>query len=260
MRHPKKRRNRERDRNRNRQNQYSPIVEEKIIGKSHVGYDASWVQPRTESQKKLLQNIHNHDITVAVGPAGTGKTFLAVHFALQMLQSGTVSRIVLTRPVVEAGEKLGFLPGDLQEKINPYLRPLYDAFNMLLGPDQTEMLIRQQVIELAPLAYMRGRTLEDSFIILDEAQNTTPEQMEMLLTRMGLNSKVVVTGDVTQIDLPKKEKSGLILLEQIIGGTNGICFQHFTEVDVVRHPVVKDIVKKYEIWKAKTETTKNEKK
>lgn len=260
MRHNKKRRNRDKHRHNPYQHQQQPTVEEKSAGKVTIDYDASWVQPRTESQKKFLQNIRNHDVTVAIGPAGTGKTFLAVYTALQMLMSGSISRIVLTRPVVEAGEKLGFLPGDLQEKINPYLRPLYDAFHILLGPDQTDALIRQQVIELAPLAYMRGRTLEDSFIILDEAQNTTPEQMEMLLTRMGLNSKVIVTGDITQIDLPKKEKSGLIVLEQIIGQTNGICFQHFTDADVVRHPVVKEIVKKYEIWKAKIETTKNEKK
>jgi len=209
------------------------------------------VRPRGERQKEYLEAIFDHDMVVSVGPAGTGKTFLAVAAALRALELGLVERIILTRPVVEAGEKLGFLPGDLYEKVHPYLRPLYDAFRSLLGPDKFRALKDDEILEIVPLAYMRGRTLEDAFIILDEAQNTGSEQMKMFLTRMGMNSKVVVTGDVTQIDLKEKSQSGLVQIMQALRKIPAIKFVQFTRDDVQRHPLVKEIVQAYEGWEAR---------
>ena len=204
------------------------------------------IKPRTPNQAQYIANILDHDITFGVGPAGTGKTYLAVAMAVKAFKAKDVSRIVLTRPAVEAGEKLGFLPGDLQQKVDPYLRPLYDGLFDMLGAETYERLVEKQIIEVAPLAYMRGRTLDDSFIILDEAQNTTPEQMKMFLTRMGVGSKVVVTGDVTQIDLPDRTRSGLVDALQILKNVDGIAQCYFTEKDVVRHRLVQEIIKAYE--------------
>jgi phosphate starvation-inducible protein PhoH and related proteins len=203
------------------------------------------VRPSTAGQKRYTDAIDSSIITFGIGPAGTGKSYLAVAQAVQALQRRQVQRIVLTRPAVEAGEHLGFLPGDLMAKVDPYLRPLYDALFEMVGPDGAQRLIANGTIEVAPLAFMRGRTLNDSFIILDEAQNTTPEQMKMFLTRMGFNSKVVVTGDVTQIDLNGRH-SGLVTIEQILGHVEGIAFVHLTAKDVVRHRIVADIVSAYE--------------
>lgn len=204
------------------------------------------IRPKTLGQKEYLQAIRKNTITFGVGPAGTGKTYLAVAMAVKAFKSKDVSRIILTRPAVEAGEKLGFLPGDLQQKVDPYLRPLYDGLFDMLGAETFERLLEKQVIEVAPLAYMRGRTLDDSFIILDEAQNTTPEQMKMFLTRMGNGSHVVVTGDVTQIDLPDKVRSGLVDALQVLRDVEGIAQIYFSEKDVVRHRLVQEIVKAYE--------------
>jgi phosphate starvation-inducible protein PhoH and related proteins len=201
---------------------------------------------RTPRQKQYIQNILEHDITFAIGPAGTGKTYLGVACAVDALERDTVKRIVLVRPAVEAGERLGFLPGDLAQKVDPYLRPLYDALYDLLGFDKTGKLFERGAIELAPLAYMRGRTLNHSFVILDEAQNTTPEQMKMFLTRIGFGSKAVVTGDVTQIDLARGQKSGLIVAQKILAQVRGIAFSAFKSDDVVRHPLVQRIVDAYE--------------
>ncbi len=201
---------------------------------------------RTPMQRNYIRSILGHDISFGVGPAGTGKTYLAVAAAVDALERGAVDRIVLTRPAVEAGEKLGFLPGDLSQKVDPYLRPLYDALFDLLGTDRTHRLLERQDIEIAPLAYMRGRTLNSSFVILDEAQNTTPEQMKMFLTRIGFGSKAVVTGDATQIDLPKGQKSGLIEAARILRDVRGISVTYFTAADVVRHPLVARIVDAYE--------------
>jgi phosphate starvation-inducible protein PhoH and related proteins len=203
-------------------------------------------RPKTAGQRRYVEAIHRHPITFGIGPAGTGKTYLAVAMAVQALTTKRVKRLVLTRPAVEAGEKLGFLPGDLQAKIDPYLRPLYDALYDMLPPDRIDLLLEQNVIEVAPLAFMRGRTLNDAFIILDEAQNTTGEQMKMFLTRMGFNSTVVVTGDRTQVDLPGNVPSGLRVAERILGGIDGIAFTHFDEGDVVRHPLVASIIRAYE--------------
>jgi len=201
---------------------------------------------RTPQQVKYIENILAHDITLGVGPAGTGKTFLAVACAVDALERDQVKRIVLVRPAVEAGERLGFLPGDLAQKVDPYLRPLYDALYDLAGFDKTAKLLERGTIELAPLAYMRGRTLNHAFIILDEAQNTTPEQMKMFLTRIGFGAKAVVTGDVTQIDLQRGQKSGLIEARRILDGVRGIAFSDFTAADVVRHPLVARIIDAYE--------------
>ncbi|RJF99449.1 PhoH family protein [Noviherbaspirillum saxi] len=201
---------------------------------------------RTPHQNQYLKAILEHDVTIGVGPAGTGKTYLAVACAVDALERDAVKRIVLTRPAVEAGERLGFLPGDLTQKVDPYLRPLYDALYDLLGFDKTQKMFEKQVIEIAPLAYMRGRTLNHAFIILDEAQNTTPEQMKMFLTRIGFGSKAVVTGDVTQIDLQRTQKSGLVDAVQILKNVRGIAFTYFTSADVVRHPLVARIVDAYE--------------
>jgi phosphate starvation-inducible protein PhoH and related proteins len=201
---------------------------------------------RTPRQRQYIQDILDHDITFAVGPAGTGKTYLAVACAVDALERDTVKRIVLVRPAVEAGERLGFLPGDLAQKVDPYLRPLYDALYDLLGFDKAGKLFERGAIELAPLAYMRGRTLNHSFVILDEAQNTTPEQMKMFLTRIGFGSKAVVTGDVTQIDLARGQKSGMVAVQRILAGVRGIAFNSFKSDDVVRHPLVQRIVDAYE--------------
>ncbi|OEZ55118.1 MULTISPECIES: PhoH family protein [unclassified Duganella] len=201
---------------------------------------------RTPHQIRYLRNILEHDISFGVGPAGTGKTYLAVACAVDALERDAVKRIILTRPAVEAGERLGFLPGDLAQKVDPYLRPLYDALYDLLGFDRTQKMFEKQVIEIAPLAYMRGRTLNHAFVILDEAQNTTVEQMKMFLTRIGFGSKAVVTGDVTQVDLHKSQKSGLVDAIQVLKDVRGIAFSHFNSEDVVRHPLVARIVDAYE--------------
>ena len=200
---------------------------------------------RTPRQTQYLNQIQSHDITFGIGPAGTGKTYLAVASAVDSFERGNVKRIVLVRPAVEAGERLGFLPGDLSQKVDPYLRPLYDSLYDLMGYEKVGKLFERSAIEIAPLAYMRGRTLNDAFIILDEAQNTTPEQMKMFLTRMGFGSRAVVTGDSTQIDLPKGQKSGLNEAEAILKKVKGIAFTHFESEDVVRHPLVQRIVKAY---------------
>ncbi len=204
------------------------------------------VVPKNINQKKYLKFIQKNDIVFGVGPAGTGKTYLAVAAALKCLQDKSIEKVILTRPAVEAGEALGFLPGDLQEKLLPYLRPLYDAMNDMLGADETLRLMERQIIEIAPLAYMRGRTLSNAFVILDEAQNTTMEQMMMFLTRLGENSRMIVTGDITQIDLPKNKKSGLKGALEILGGIDGIKLFYFDAGDVVRHPLVTKIVAAYE--------------
>ena len=201
---------------------------------------------RTPNQVAYLKDIVGHDITFGIGPAGTGKTYLAVACAVDALERDAVKRIVLVRPAVEAGERLGFLPGDLAQKVDPYLRPLYDALYDLMGFDKVAKLFERTTIEVAPLAYMRGRTLNHSFIILDEAQNTTPEQMMMFLTRIGFGTKAVVTGDVTQIDLARGQKSGLIESARILAGVRGIAFRHFTSADVVRHPLVQKIIDAYD--------------
>ena len=206
---------------------------------------------RTPRQRDYIAAMLAHDVTVAIGPAGTGKTYLAVAAAVDALERDIVKRIVLTRPAVEAGERLGFLPGDLAQKVDPYLRPLYDALFDLLGFDKTQRLLERQTIEIAPLAYMRGRTLNQAFVILDEAQNTTREQMKMFLTRIGFGSKAVVTGDVTQIDLPRGTASGLIEAQHVLAEVRGIAFTYFTSADVVRHPLVGRIVEAYEAAQAR---------
>ena len=211
------------------------------------------VKAKTLGQKNYIDQISAHTVVFGVGPAGTGKTYLAVAMAVKAFRAKEVSRIILTRPAVEAGEKLGFLPGDLQQKVDPYLRPLYDALFEMLGPDNFQKYQEKGSIEVAPLAYMRGRTLDDSFIILDEAQNTTPEQMKMFLTRLGFNSKIVVTGDITQIDLPDGKKSGLKEAIRILKNIDDIKTVRFSEKDVVRHRLVQDIIKAYE----KAEKPKN---
>ncbi|MDI6710018.1 MAG: PhoH family protein [Thermoanaerobacterales bacterium] len=204
------------------------------------------IRPKTLGQMRYVQAIREKDIVFAIGPAGTGKTYLAVVMAVRALRNKEINRLILTRPAVEAGEKLGFLPGDLQEKVDPYLRPLYDALYDILGLENTQRYLDRHIIEIAPLAYMRGRTLEDAFIILDEAQNTTPEQMKMFLTRLGFGSKAVVTGDVTQVDLPKGQASGLVDAQRILTGVEGIAFAYFTGADTIRHPLVIEIVRAYE--------------
>ncbi|HVR27931.1 MAG TPA: PhoH family protein [Thermoanaerobaculia bacterium] len=204
------------------------------------------VTPRSINQKQYLEAMREQDLVFAIGPAGTGKTYLAVAVAATFLLEKRVRRLVLTRPAVEAGEKLGFLPGDLVEKVNPYLRPLYDALYDIIGFDRVGRMIERSIIEIAPLAFMRGRTLNDSFIILDEAQNTTPEQMKMFVTRIGFGSKAVVTGDITQVDLPAGRASGLVHARGVMSGVEGIAFTNFTEKDVVRHPLVQRIVSAYD--------------
>ena len=210
------------------------------------------VTPKTLNQKLYLEAIEKYDMVFGIGPAGTGKTYLAVSMAVRALLDKKVNRIVLTRPAVEAGERLGFLPGTLQEKIDPYLKPLYDALYDMLDVERVDRHLERGIIEIAPIAFMRGRTLNDSFVILDEAQNTTPEQMKMFLTRIGYNSKAVITGDITQIDLPTGKLSGLIEARNIISGVEGISFIHFNEKDVVRHPLVQRIVRAYEAYNAQS--------
>ena len=212
------------------------------------------VAPKSVNQRRYLEAIDQHDIVFGIGPAGTGKTYLAMAQAVTFLLQKKVSRIILARPAVEAGEKLGFLPGDLQEKVNPYLRPLYDALYDMLDTDRVERLLERGTVEIAPLAFMRGRTLNDSFVILDEAQNTTAEQMKMFLTRLGFGSKAVVTGDVTQIDLPTGRVSGLVEAMKVVSQVEGIAFVHFDDRDVVRHKLVQQIVKAYEAFSRATST------
>ncbi|HFK6045375.1 TPA: PhoH family protein [Streptococcus pyogenes] len=222
--------------------QFMALYEEEII-KDNYG---KAIRVKTLGQKTYVDSVKRHDVVFGVGPAGTGKTFLAVTLAVTALKRGQVKRIILTRPAVEAGESLGFLPGDLKEKVDPYLRPVYDALYHILGKEQTTRLMERDVIEIAPLAYMRGRTLDDAFVILDEAQNTTIMQMKMFLTRLGFNSKMIVNGDTSQIDLPRNVKSGLIDATQKLQGIKQIDFVYFSAKDVVRHPVVADIIKAYE--------------
>ena len=207
--------------------------------------------PRGNNQKNYIENISNNEINFGIGPAGTGKTYLAVALAVDHLLNEKVDRIILIRPAVEAGEKLGFLPGDLSQKVDPYLRPLYDALYEMLGVEKTEKLLERGVVEIAPLAYMRGRTLNNSFIIVDESQNTTKEQMKMVLTRMGFGSYLVINGDLTQIDLPKNIKSGLSDAIEVLKDTDGIGFTNFSSSDVVRHPLVKKIIDAYKYFEDK---------
>ncbi len=207
------------------------------------------IKAKTIGQRKYIESIINHDVVFAIGPAGSGKTYLAVAMAIKALRAKDVGRLVLTRPAVEAGEKLGFLPGDLQEKIDPYLRPLYDSLYDILGVENTQKYLEKNIIEIAPLAYMRGRTLEDSFIILDEAQNTTPEQMKMFLTRLGFGSKAIITGDITQIDLPRGQVSGMINALKVLKDIKGLGIHTMTGEDIVRHPLVEEIISAYEKMK-----------
>ena len=216
------------------------------------------IKPRGVNQLQYLHNILTHDISFGIGPAGTGKTFLAVAAAVEALERQEIRRLLLTRPAVEAGEKLGFLPGDLGQKIEPYLRPLYDALFEMLGFERVQKLMERNVIEIAPLAYMRGRTLNDSFIILDESQNTTIEQMKMFLTRIGFNSKAVITGDITQIDLPRSTKSGLRHAIDVLENVPELSFNYFDSKDIVRHPVVAKVVQAYETWEAEDELRRQE--
>ncbi|WP_437828714.1 PhoH family protein [Niallia taxi] len=218
---------------------YDEEIAKTIKGKS--------IRVKTIGQSEYIRSIKKNDLIFGIGPAGTGKTYLAVVMAVSALKSGKVNRIILTRPAVEAGESLGFLPGDLKEKVDPYLRPLYDALHDVLGMEHTQRLIERNTIEIAPLAYMRGRTLDDAFVILDEAQNTTQAQMKMFLTRLGYGSKMVITGDRTQIDLPKGVKSGLVAAEHILKNVSGISFSYLSETDVVRHPLVGKIIKAYDV-------------
>ncbi|WP_096270621.1 PhoH family protein [Paucisalibacillus globulus] len=223
-------------------NQFETLFED-VIAKNVKGKE---IRIKTLGQKSYVSAIKKNDLVFGIGPAGTGKTYLAVVMAVQALKNGHVKRIILTRPAVEAGESLGFLPGDLKEKVDPYLRPLYDALNDVLGAEHTLRLIERETIEIAPLAYMRGRTLDDAFVILDEAQNTTPEQMKMFLTRLGFGSKMVITGDITQIDLPKGIKSGLQIADKLLTSIKDISFIYLTQTDVVRHPLVQKIIDAYE--------------
>lgn len=217
-----------------------------FLDKVYVTTQNRIVSPKTRNQKIYIDAIRDNDIVFGIGPAGTGKTYLAVAMAVSALTCNQVKSIILTRPAVEAGEKLGFLPGDLAQKVNPYLRPLHDALNDMLGPEKAGDLLEQGIIEIAPLAFMRGRTLSNAFIILDEAQNTTQEQMKMFLTRIGFDSRAVITGDTTQVDLPIKNKSGLLQAKKILCNIEGISFCTFTKEDVVRHPLVQQIINAYE--------------
>ena len=223
---------------------------ESDVAKDIVAFTAKGrpVRPKTIGQKAYVRSMREREVVFAIGPAGTGKTYIAVAMAVAALKAKTIQKIILARPAVEAGENLGFLPGDLQDKVDPYLRPLYDALYDILGREKALALKEKEIIEVVPLAYMRGRTLDDAFIILDEAQNTTREQMKMFLTRMGFGSRVVVTGDVTQIDLPKGRKSGLVEAERVLKGVKGIDFCYLREVDVVRHEMVKRIIRAYDVY------------
>lgn len=224
------------------------LLNEDII---YVTYRGKPICPKSKQQKNYVETIKRCDLVVGIGPAGTGKTYLAAATAIDLLEKEKVERIIITRPLVETGEKLGFLPGDFYEKVNPYLRPLYDAFYAMLGPEKFQQFKDEEIIEIVPLAYMRGRTLDNAFIILDEAQNTTPEQMKMFLTRLGFNSQTVITGDVTQIDLVNKRLSGLVHMQEIIKNVEGIEFIYFSEEDVIRHELVRKIIHAYEEWEQK---------
>lgn len=226
----------------NHQLDYFLDLFEVVVGRT---FDGKSIRAKTYGQLQYIKAINNSDVIFGIGPAGTGKTYLAVVMAVQALRDGQVKRIVLTRPAVEAGENLGFLPGDLKEKVDPYLRPIYDALYTVYGREQTTRLLEREVIEVAPLAYMRGRTLDDAFVILDEAQNTTTAQMKMFLTRLGFGSKMIINGDETQVDLPRGVKSGLREAKQILQGINNVNFVTFDAYDVVRHPVVADIIRAY---------------
>jgi len=217
-----------------------------FLDKVYVTTQNRVISPKTPNQKRYIDAIRNNDIVFGIGPAGTGKTYLAVAMAASALVTGQVRSIILTRPAVEAGEKLGFLPGDLAQKVNPYLRPLHDALNDMVGPDKCQDFVERGIIEIAPLAFMRGRTLSNAFIILDEAQNTTREQMKMFLTRVGFDSRAVITGDVTQVDLPVKQHSGLLEAQKLLRNIDGIEFCNFSKSDVVRHPLVQRIIQAYE--------------
>ena len=233
-------------------------LKEIFLDKVYITSKKSAVTPKSQAQKAYIDAIRNYDIAFGIGPAGTGKTYLAMAMAVSALSKGIVSRIILTRPAVEAGESLGFLPGDLAEKVDPYLRPLYDALHDMMRFEKVAMLMQKGVIEVAPIAFMRGRTLNDSFIILDEAQNTTTEQMKMFLTRIGFNSKAVITGDITQIDLPAAKTSGLVETKNILQGIEGIKFVFFTKRDVVRHKLVQEIIRAYEELEAGRQKAKSD--
>ncbi len=222
-------------------------LQQNLIARTRKGEE---IRAKTFHQRQYIQAIHDHDLIFCTGPAGTGKTFLAAIVAVQALLSNQYERLILTRPAVEAGEKLGFLPGDLQQKVDPYLRPLYDALHEMLDPEKIPGMMERGIIEVAPLAYMRGRTLNKAFVILDEAQNTTPAQMKMVLTRLGQRSRMVVTGDVTQTDLPSHQQSGLAVAQRILKQVEGIAFCQLTKADVVRHPLVQQIVSAYEDYEA----------
>lgn len=229
-------------------------IEELIDEKICLTYSGKPIKPKTIGQKKYIKQISENTIVFGVGPAGTGKTYLAIAMAITEFKRNNISRIILTRPAIEAGESLGFLPGDLQQKVDPYLRPLYDALFEIMGAEAFQKNMEKGTIEVAPLAYMRGRTLDNAFIILDEAQNTTPEQMKMFLTRIGFGSKVVITGDVTQIDLPSGKKSGLVEAIKILQNVNDLGISHLSKEDIVRHPLVQKIIEAYDKYEKKTET------
>jgi phosphate starvation-inducible PhoH-like protein len=227
-------------------------LEDIFLDAVYISSKKKVVTPKSVAQKRYIDAIRSRDLVIGIGPAGTGKTYLAMAMAVAFLMKQEVERIVLTRPAVEAGEKLGFLPGDIAEKVNPYLRPLYDALHDMMDFERVSKLVERGVIEVAPLAFMRGRTLNNSYVILDEAQNTGSEQMKMFLTRLGFHSKAVITGDITQVDLPDTKVSGLIEVQSILKGIEGIEFVYFSEKDVVRHPLVQDIIKAYDTYE-KTE-------
>lgn len=235
--------------NTNRQEELQDL-QQNVVARTRRGEE---IRAKTFRQRQYIQAIQNHDLTFCIGPAGTGKTFLAAVVAVQALLANQYERLILTRPAVEAGEKLGFLPGDLQQKVNPYLRPLYDALYEMLDAEKIPSLMERGVIEVAPLAYMRGRTLNNAFVILDEAQNTTPAQMKMVLTRLGFRSRMVVTGDITQTDLPAYQQSGLSVAQKILKNVDGIAFCQLTKADVVRHPLVQRIVTAYEDYEQKAQ-------
>ena len=231
-------------------------LEEIFLDAVYISSKKRVITPKSLAQKRYIDAIRKFDLVIGIGPAGTGKTYLAMAMAVACLMKQEVERIVLTRPAVEAGEKLGFLPGDIAEKVNPYLRPLYDALHDIMDFDRASKLIERSIIEVAPLAFMRGRTLNDSFVILDEAQNTGSEQMKMFLTRLGFGSKAVITGDITQVDLPENKVSGLIEIQGILRGIEGIEFVYFSEKDVVRHPLVQDIIKAYDRMEERRQRSK----